>query len=390
MTEKLYYKNAYDTEFKGLVRSCEKGKEGYQIILDQTLFYPEGGGQPGDRGILGGVSVFDVHEKNGEIVHDTEEPLEVGVEVVGEINWAHRFDLMQNHSGEHILSGIICKKYGCDNVGFHMGRARITIDFNTQIPVEDLPWLEEQANQAIWENTPISIAYPNEKELAALEYRSKIELTGEVRIVTAGEYDCCACCGTHVRLAGEIGMIKIVGSQNYKGGTRLELLCGKRALDYYQKIHQAANEVGKALSVQTEEIGAAVQKLLKEKDTYIQELKKWKWEAFSGRIQRLPENTENVLIMENGLGGKDLTSLADLAAEKTCGRAIVLTPTEAGFAFVLVSRKKDAPEIVEDLKKSFDCKGGGKEESVQGKLKGEKEEIIKFFKEKDFTLANKH
>lgn len=387
MTEKLYYKNAYDTEFKGRVRSCEKRKEGYHIILDQTLFYPEGGGQPGDKGTLGGVSVLDVHEKNGEIIHYGDGPLEVGLEVVGEINWEHRFDLMQNHSGEHIFSGIICKQYGCDNVGFHMGRARITIDFNTQIPGEDLPWLEEQANQAIWQNTPISIFYPDEKELEALEYRSKIELTGEVRIVTAGEYDCCACCGTHVKLAGEIGMIKIVGTQNYKGGTRLELLCGKRALDYYQRIHQAANEVGRALSVQEEQIGTAVQKLLKEKDTYIQELKKWKWEAFLGRIQRLPENTENVLIMEDGLGGKDLTALADLAAEKTCGRAMVFTPTEAGFAFVLVSRKKDAREIVEELKKSFDCKGGGKEESVQGKLNGDKAEIIEFFKGKKFVLA---
>jgi alanyl-tRNA synthetase len=387
MTEKLYYKNAYETKFKGLVCSCEKGKEGYHIILDQTLFYPEGGGQPVDKGTLGGVSVFDVHEKNGEIIHYAHEPLEVGLEVWGEINWEHRFDLMQNHSGEHILSGIICEKYGCDNVGFHMGRVQITIDFNTQIPMEDLPWLEEQGNRAIWENTPISIFYPNKEELEALEYRSKIELTGEVRIVRAGEYDCCACCGTHVRHAGEIGIIKIVGAQNYKGGTRLELLCGKRALDYYRKIHQAANEVGRALSVQEEKIGSAVQKLLKEKDGYIQELKKWKWEAFLSRIQRLPEDTKNVLIMEDGLGGKDLTALADLAAEKTGGRAMVLTPAETGFAFVLVSRKKDAREIVEELKRSFDCKGGGKEESVQGKLIGDKAEIIEFFKGKGFALA---
>lgn len=389
MTERLYYKSAYDTKFKGLVCSCEKEKEGYHIILDQTLFYPEGGGQPGDKGTLGGVSVFDVHEKNGEVIHYAEEPLEVGIEVVGEIDWEHRFDLMQNHSGEHILSGVICKKYDCDNVGFHMGRARITIDFNAQIPGEDLPWLEEKANQAIWENTPVSIFYPNKKELEALEYRSKIELAGEVRIVTAGKYDCCACCGTHVKLAGEIGMIKIVSTQNYKGGTRLELLCGKRALDYYHKIHQAANEVGRALSVQEEEIGKAVGKLLKEKDTYIQELKKWKWEAFLSRIQRLPEDIENVLIMEDGLGGKDLTTLADLAAEKTGGRAMVLTPTETGFAFVLVSRKKDARGIVEELKKSFDCKGGGKEESVQGKLNGDRVEMIAFFKEKGFTMAIK-
>lgn len=387
MTEKLYYENSYSTKFRGTVLSCEKSKEGYYIVLDQTLFYPEGGGQPGDKGMLGEVSVLDVHEKNGEIIHYTDAPLEVGLEVAGEICWEHRFDLMQNHSGEHILSGIICEKYGCDNVGFHMGRERITIDFNTQIPGEDLPWLEGRANQAIWENIPIQIFYPEKEELEALQYRSKIELTGEVRIVRAGEYDCCACCGTHVRYAGEIGIIKIVGTQNYKGGTRLELLCGKRALLYYQRIHQAANGVGRALSVQEGQIENGVQKLLSEKDAYMQELKKWKWEVFLHRIEKLPVNAENIFIMEDGLTGKDMTSLADLAAGKNNGRAIVLTPSEGGFAFVLVSRKMDAKELAEELKKSFNCKGGGKEGAIQGKLKGEKDEIISFFEKRGFHLA---
>ncbi|MDD4843980.1 MAG: alanine--tRNA ligase-related protein [Anaerotignum sp.] len=388
MTEKLYYKNAYETKFKATVLALEKAKEDcYHIILDKTLFYPEGGGQPGDKGILGMVSVFDVHEKNGEIIHYADGPLAVGAEVDGEIDWGHRFDLMQNHSGEHIISGVICKKYGCDNVGFHMGRESITIDFNTQIPQEDLPWLEDAANQAIWENTPIGISYPEKEELEALEYRSKKELTGEVRIVKAGEYDCCACCGTHVKLAGEIGMIKVIGAQNYKGGTRLELICGKRGLDYFQKIHQAAKEVGIALSVQEEKIGNGVQKLLDERDANIQELKKWKWEAFLNRIEKLPKDTENVLIIEEGLSGKDMVALADLAAEKTNGRAMVATPWETGLQFVLVSRKKDAKELAEELRKSFDLKGGGKDGSIQGKLKGNKAEIIEFFEEKGFVLA---
>ncbi len=387
MTERLYYQNAYNTKFKGTVLSCEKSKDGFHIVLNQTLFYPEGGGQPGDKGMLGKVSVLDVYEKDGEIIHYTDAPLEVGLEVMGEIHWEHRFDLMQNHSGEHIISGIICKKYDCDNVGFHMGREQITIDFNAQIPEADLPWLEERANQAIWENTPIQISYPKKEELEALEYRSKIELTGEVRIVRAGEYDCCACCGTHVRLAGEIGIIKIVGTQNYKGGTRLELLCGKRALLYYQKIHQAVNGVGRVLSVQEEKIENGVRKLLNERDAYVQELKKWKWEIFSHRMEKLPENAENIFILEDGLYGKDMTSLADLAAKKNNGRAIVLTPSEDGFAFVLVSRKMDAKELAQELKKSFDCKGGGKEGAIQGKLKGEKHEIISFFEKRGFYFA---
>lgn len=387
MTEKLFYQNGYSTEFKGTVLSCEKSKESYHIVLNQTLFYPEGGGQPADKGTLGGVAVFDVHEKNGEIIHYAEAPLAVGIEVEGKIDWAHRFDLMQNHSGEHILSGIICKKYHCDNVGFHMGREGIAIDFNAQIPEEDLGWLEERANQAIWENTPIDFTYPEKEELEELDYRSKIELTGEVRIVKAGEYDCCACCGTHVKLAGEIGIIKIVGVQNYKGGTRLELLCGKRGLAYYQKIHQAAKEVGRALSVQEEKISLSVQKLLLEKDGYIQELKKWKWQVFMHRIEKLPQDAEDILIIEDELGGKDMTALADLAAEKNDGRAIVMTPSEDGFAFVLVSRKMDARKIVEILKKIFDCKGGGKDGAVQGKLTGDRGEIISFLQEAGYYFA---
>lgn len=388
MTEKLYKQNAYETRFTGRVLSCEQAKDScYHIILDKTLFYPEGGGQPGDQGVLGGVSVFDVHEKNGEVVHYTHMPLEVGAEVIGEIDWDNRFDLMQNHSGEHILSGIICKKYDCDNVGFHMGKESITIDLNAQILEKDLPLLEEKANEAIWKNTPLSISYPNKEELDALEYRSKIELTGEVRIVQAGEYDCCACCGTHVKLAGEIGMIKIIGAQNYKGGTRIELLCGKRALAHYEKIHQAASEVGRALSMQEEKIAGGVTKILAEKDALMQELKKWKWQSFLNKIEALPRDTENVLILENDLNGKDMTALANLAVEKTDGRAIVLTPGENGFAFVLMSHKNDAREIAEEMKKVFDCKGGGKAEAVQGKLNGDQDAILRFYETKGFVLA---
>ena len=143
MTEKLYYRDAYATKFTARVLDCTEEKKHWTVILDRTLFYPEGGGQPADIGVLSGVRVLDVHE--------------------------HRFDLMQNHSGEHILSGVICGRYGCDNVGFHMGKESITIDLNTKIPAEDLPYLEEKANEAIWKNVPVGICYPSKEELANLE-----------------------------------------------------------------------------------------------------------------------------------------------------------------------------------------------------------------------------
>ena len=173
MTEKLYYQDAYATKFTAKVLECTEDKKNWKVVLDRTLFYPEGGGQPADMGTLGGVNVLDVHEKDDIVTHTTDKPLEVGAEVEGEIDWDRRFDLMQNHSGEHILSGVICAKYGCDNVGFHMGKEMITIDLNTKIPEEDLAWLEEKANEAIWNNVPVGIRYPSKEELDALEYRSK-------------------------------------------------------------------------------------------------------------------------------------------------------------------------------------------------------------------------
>ena len=166
MTEKLYYRDAYATKFTARVLDCTEEKKHWTVILNRTLFYPEGGGQPADIGVLGGVRVLDVHERGEDIVHTTDKPLPVGAEVEGEIDWEHRFDLMQNHSGEHILSGVICGRYGCDNVGFHMGKESITIDLNTKIPAEDLPYLEEKANEAIWKNVPVGIRYPSKEELA--------------------------------------------------------------------------------------------------------------------------------------------------------------------------------------------------------------------------------
>lgn len=235
-TVKLYYDNAYTMDFVGKVVSCEPKGKNFAVVLEGTYFYPEGGGQPADIGTLGGAKVTDVREKDGVISHITDKPLEVGAEVEGHIDWNHRFDLMQNHSGEHILSGIICGKYGCDNVGFHMGKDAILIDFNTKIPAEDLIVLERTANEAIWRNVASKVTYPSKEELENWNTAKKKALEGKVRIMAIGEYDCCACRGTHVQKAGEIGMVKILSAQNYKGGTRLEIVCGMRALaDYDEK-----------------------------------------------------------------------------------------------------------------------------------------------------------
>lgn len=386
MTEKLYYQDAYATKFTAKVLECTEDNQGYKVVLDRTLFYPEGGGQPADMGTLGGVNVLDVHEKNDIITHTTDKPLEVGAEVEGEIDWERRFDLMQNHSGEHILSGVICGKYGCDNVGFHMGKEIITIDLNTKIPETDLPWLEEKANEAIWTNAPVGIRYPSREELDALEYRSKKELEGQVRIVNVGEYDCCACCGTHVKLAGEIGQIKIIGAQNYKGGTRLELLCGKRALQDYQKKNDVANEAGKLLSVPGVKADSAVKNLLAERDALIQTLNQLKWKHFTQKAEQVAAGTENILFFGDGLNSKDMTHFADLLLKKGAKRTAVFSKNGEGSAFVLLSTEKDARTFADEMKEPFGCKGGGKPDAVQGRVSADKKGLKAFFEGKGFLI----
>ena len=231
-TEKLYYADPYQTTFTARVLGCEAGKGGYLVTLDRTAFYPEGGGQPADHGTLGGAAVTDVHEKDGVITHTCDHPLTVGDTVEGAIDWDRRFDHMQQHSGEHILSGLICAAHHCDNVGFHLGADTVTIDFNAALTEKDVQELERAANRYIWQDHPIAISFPSPAELEALDYRSKKELTGQVRIVSFPGADCCACCGTHVASSGQVGLLKILSCQKFRQGVRLEILSGRRALHY--------------------------------------------------------------------------------------------------------------------------------------------------------------
>ena len=260
-TEKLYYIDPFIKDFPATVLSCEPVKNGFQVVLDCTAFYPEGGGQPADHGTLGDVEVTDVHEKDGVVFHTCDKPVEVGQMVTGRVDWARRFDHMQQHSGEHILSGILCRDYHCDNVGFHMGADTVTIDYNADISWEQALDAEQKANEVIWADQEVEITYPSPEELSALDYRSKKELTGQVRIVTFPEADCCACCGTHVLRAGQVGLIKVLSCQKFREGVRLEILCGKRALDYLSGTYDQARAIGQQLSVKPLETLPAVERL---------------------------------------------------------------------------------------------------------------------------------
>ena len=241
--EKLYYENVMAREFEGVVTQCRPGKKGYEVALDRTLFYPEGGGQPYDTGILGDARVLEVHEKDGEVWHTTDQPLEEGSRVRGVIDWDRRFDLMQQHSGEHLVSGVIHGHYGYDNVGFHMGADVITIDLNGMLTAEELSEIEREVNGIIWSDRKTQILYPTEAELNALDYRSKKELKGWVRLVKFPGADLCACCGLHVESTGQIGLVKLLSVQKFREGVRIEMISGGRALDYLSEIARQNHQI---------------------------------------------------------------------------------------------------------------------------------------------------
>ena len=251
-TVKLYYENAFLQDFTAVVESCGAVKGGFAVVLDRTAFYPEGGGQPADHGTLGDARVLDVHEKDGVVTHLCDHELPVGAEVSGHIDWARRFDHMQQHSGEHIVSGMLCSAFHCDNVGFHLGADTVTIDYNADISWEQVQDIERRANRYIWENHPIHIWYPSPEELAALPYRSKKALEGPVRLTEFSGADLCACCGTHVAASGQVGLVKFVGWQKFRDGVRLELLCGQRALDHLSACWEQSRQIGQSLSVKPE------------------------------------------------------------------------------------------------------------------------------------------
>ena len=239
-TRKLYYEDPFQKGFATTVVSCDAVKGGYAVVLAETAFYPEGGGQPYDTGVLGEANVLEVHEKNGVITHLCDKPFEVGESVSGKIDWARRFDHMQQHSGEHICSGLICERFHCDNVGFHMGAESVTIDFNADIPWEELLELEAAANRYIYEDHAIDIQLHRGAELDAIDYRSKKPLEGDVRIVAFPGADCCACCGTHVVRSGQVGLVKFLSVQKFRDGVRIEMLAGRRAhqRDYAEHVLQ--------------------------------------------------------------------------------------------------------------------------------------------------------
>ena len=378
-TVKLYYQDPFLREFTAQVLTCEPYKDRWQVTLDRTAFYPEGGGQPADQGTLGGVPVLDVHERGGVIFHTCGAPLTPGCTAGGVIDWARRFDHMQQHSGEHICSGIICRRYGCDNVGFHLGAGVTTIDFNTMIPPADLAEIELEANRYLYENHPIAIRFCRGAELEALEYRSKKALDGDVRIVTFPGADCCACCGTHVTTSGQVGLVKFLSCQKFREGVRIELLCGERAYRYLSAIYGQAQETGRRLSVKPGELLPAVERLEEELAALKTRTAELESTVFQS-IAREQAGKGDVVLIQSAMRPDSVRRLADAVA-KTCGGLAAVFAGENGvyhYALVRADGGDIAP-LVKALNGALRGRGGGRKGFAQGSAETAAEEILAFF-----------
>lgn len=377
-TVKLYYENAYTQDFTAVVQSCEAVKNGFAVALDRTAFYPEGGGQPADHGTLGEARVLDVHEKDGVVTHLCDRALSVGAEVGGHIDWARRFDHMQQHSGEHIISGLLCSTFHCDNVGFHMGADVVTIDYNAPITWEQALEVERRANDYIWADHPIRIWYPSAEELAALPYRSKKELTGAVRITEFPGADRCACCGTHVSSSGQVGLLKLLSCQKFRDGVRLELLCGQRALDCLAAGWEQARQIGQALSVKPQSAFAAVSRLqeellsLKEKAARLEE-------ADFAHTAAQYHGAGSVLHIAEPLDGDGARRLCDAIAKAAGGRCAVFAGQDGDYRYAVIESGGDLRQFIKDMNTALHGRGGGRDGFAQGSAACTAEEVRAFF-----------
>ena len=373
-TEKLYYADPFLKTFTATVLDCQPGKNGFVVTLDRTAFYPEGGGQPTDQGTLDGAAVTDVHEKNGVVLHNVDSAVEIGKTVTGVIDWARRFDHMQQHSGEHLVSGLIHARFGYENVGFHLGADLVTIDFNGEVDEQALQELERAANEAVWADFAPHIWYPEPDELAHLPYRSKKALTGAVRLVQFGDIDLCACCGTHVAHTGEIGLIKLFSTTHFRGGSRIEMACGGRALAVLNALCAQNRDISVRLSAKPVQTAAAVARLASERTEAQQRAA-----ALEDRLFALLAQDGQTLRFEPPMPPESVRRLADAMVRANEARSAVFAGQDGAWHYAMADPSGDLRGLVKRLNAALQGRGGGKPGFVQGSLAASRTDIEAFF-----------
>lgn len=382
MTMKLYDLDSHLQSFQGRVLSCQAQQGQYQIVLDQTAFFPTGGGQAADTGTLHGIAVTDVEETEQGIVHWTTAPIAVGTDVLGEIDWQQRFGRMQHHSGEHVVSGLIHQLYGYDNVGFHMGSHAVTMDYDGVLTPEELKRIEYLANKAVVKNVPVTARYPQPEELEHMSYRSKLELREKIRIVSIEAYDTCACCAPHVSYTGEIGLIKLLDCVPNRGGVRIHMLCGFRALeDYGQKLEQVG-AISKRLSAKQDEVSAAVEKLQQSFEDTKQKLSLVNRDLAKAKLQTMTQTEGNLLLFEPDLDSTALREMVNAGMQICGGVCAAFSGEEGSYRYVIGSNCVDLSAMTKEMNHALSGRGGGTQSMLQGSVQCRRTEIEAYFSKK--------
>ena len=385
MTVKLYDTNPYETKFTAQVISCEPAADRYAVVLDRTLFFPEEGGQTPDHGVLTyrneTIIVADVQIRSDEIIHYCDKPVDARSEVTGEIDWARRFDNMQQHTGEHIVSGLVHTLCGYNNVGFHLSEETVTMDYDGELSAEQIERIETLANQAIWEDHTVTVRYPEPAELAALDYRSKLDLTQGVRLVNIDGIDLCACCAPHVSGTAQVGLLKIIDYRRYKGGMRLWVKCGGRALADYRTLHEQALAVSGELSSPRESLADPLRALKEELESRKQAIGSLSASLLTARIREIPADQMNVVLFENDIDNdKALRDAAnELAASRRGFCAVFFAPDDTSWRYICASTGSDCRTWNEELKKAFPVRGGGQAGMVRGSVTAGEDELRAWF-----------
>lgn len=382
MTEKLYDIDPYLNSFSATVLECIPSEDGYEVILDRTAFFPEGGGQYGDTGFLDGVPVFDTQIRNGVIFHRTKEPISAGTKVDCQLDFDERFRRMQNHSGEHIVSGIVHRLFGYENVGFHLSDGEMTMDYNGEFSPADLRNVEKIANRTLWENREISCRYPSSEELKTLEYRSKKELTEAIRIVTVDGVDVCACCAPHVKRTGEIGGIYIVDAIRWKGGTRLTVRCGVDAYGEYIALREDEKSLSALFSAPRGQIFPVAEKLHQEYADLRRRYSHLLKENALLKLNQISSCEGNLCFLLPDADPDTLRATANEGVKKCTGVFVCLSGNDSdGYRYVIASSNPGLREKAKEINGALSGRGGGSDTMIQGSFSAKEQKIHDYFKE---------
>lgn len=371
MTEKLYDRDSMLFAFEARVTACSAGEKGYVVRLDRTAFFPEGGGQGADRGQIGPAQVLDVQEGEEDILHYTDRPLPVGEELLCALDGELRLRRMQDHSGEHIVSGLVHRLWGYDNVGFHLGDRLMTMDYNGELSQEQVRELETLANRAVREDLPIRAWYPEYEELQSLDYRSKLALTENIRLVEIPGVDLCACCAPHVNSTGQVGLVKILSAERHRGGTRLSALCGMDALEDYRRRQDSAAAISALLSVPRDDVAPAVERLLSEHERLKGRFAELSMALIREKAAAVPATAGNLCLFDTLLDEIALRELVNLLMDRCGGLAAVFFAGDGeGWRYIIGSRHLDLRREAGRINAALGGRGGGSETMLQGRARG--------------------